>query len=142
MRFFNWNKEYLLFLCVDLQKQIEYWVATSEDDLITVDALFEKERYLHCLFFLHLSLEKALKALVVKATENHPPKTHKLSRLAKLAEIEITIEQKIFFSLLMDYQISGRYPEYQPDTPSAIEMSDIIKKAKEEIKWLKKKLEK
>jgi HEPN domain-containing protein len=42
---------------------IEYWLKTSEDDWITVKSFFQSGRYIHCLFFAHLSIEKICKAL-------------------------------------------------------------------------------
>lgn len=39
-------------------ENIEYWLASSKDDLDTAEKLFASEKYHHCLFFVHLALEK------------------------------------------------------------------------------------
>lgn len=41
---------------------VDYWKASSKDDLDTADQLFTSKKYHHSLFFVHLSLEKILKA--------------------------------------------------------------------------------
>ena len=45
------------------EQHIAHWLKTSEDDELTMHALFETGRYTHCLFFGHLYLEKICKAL-------------------------------------------------------------------------------
>lgn len=40
---------------MDIQKQIEYWIKTAEDDLVTAKLLVQNERFLHGLFFCHLN---------------------------------------------------------------------------------------
>ena len=66
---------------MDIQKQIEYWIKTAEDDLVSAGLLIQNERYLHGLFFCHLCIEKSIKAHVVKETNQIPPKLHNLSFL-------------------------------------------------------------
>ena len=33
------------------QQYVDYWVETSENDWVTVEALFAAKRYFHCLFW-------------------------------------------------------------------------------------------
>jgi HEPN domain-containing protein len=59
------------------EQYIDYWVDTAHNDWITVEAMFAAKRYLHCLFWAHLTLEKLAKAHWVKThQENVPPKVH------------------------------------------------------------------
>ena len=44
------------------REHIDYWVRTATEDWITVEALFTTRRYMHCLFWSHLTLEKLAKA--------------------------------------------------------------------------------
>ena len=44
------------------KEHIEYWIKTSQDDWETVESLLNSKRYLHCLYFSHLVLEKICKA--------------------------------------------------------------------------------
>jgi HEPN domain-containing protein len=67
-------------------------------DLETGKGLLEIKRFPYALFFGHLALEKALKALVVKTTRAHAPYTHSLMLLAKMTNIEwpeSIIDQKV-----------------------------------------------
>ena len=54
------------------------WLSQSEYDLDTAQAMLDSGRYIYAVFMCHLAVEKALKALVVKRTENAPPRTHNL----------------------------------------------------------------
>lgn len=59
----------------------------------------------------HLSLEKILKAVVVKATKEFPPKSHNLLRLTELGKIELGHELIELFEELNRFQLSARYPD-------------------------------
>lgn len=59
----------MCYLCIEKnvcimtkQEYIDYWVNTAAEDWITVEVLFETKRYMHCLFWSHLVLEKLAKA--------------------------------------------------------------------------------
>jgi HEPN domain-containing protein len=67
---------------MDIKQQLTYWTASSEEDFAAAQSLLEKGHLRHCLFFAHLALEKMLKAHVVVATKNIPPKIHDLVRLS------------------------------------------------------------
>ncbi len=72
------------------------------------DLIFTNAKPLHGLFFVHLSLEKWLKALVCKTTNDIPPKIHDLLRLAELGDVDLTGEQKNFLGKLNLYNLAGR----------------------------------
>ena len=61
---------------INVKKQILYWETGAEEELLNGRIMVENNRFLTSLFFCHLCLEKILKALVVKKTEQHPPRTH------------------------------------------------------------------
>jgi HEPN domain-containing protein len=95
------------------EQYIDYWIETSNNDWVTVEAMFVAGRYLHCLFWAHLVLEKLAKALWVKNhTENIPPKVHNIVWLIEEALVEITSEDKIFLEVFNRFQLSTRYPDY------------------------------
>lgn len=73
----------------DVNKTIKYWLESAAYDLETRKSLLEIKRFPYALFFGHLAIEKALKALVVKTTKEHAPYTHSLPLLAKKTGIEI-----------------------------------------------------
>ena len=103
---------------IDVNKQIRYWVNGSVEDLITAEWLVKGKRFKESLFFCHLSLEKILKALLVKKTEDIPPRTHDLFILLKRSEIKFDEKDLEFMGILMRYQLEGRYPGNTIDNPS------------------------
>ena len=108
---------------MNIAKQIEYWQDSSEEDIETAHILIEKKRFLHGLFFCHLAVEKALKALFVGIKKELAPKTHNLIYLSTQCDLNLSDEQQEFLAILMKYQISGRYPDshgHQLDYATAI----------------------
>jgi len=82
------------------QQHIDYWVDTSENDWVTVDALYTTKRYLHCLFWAHLVLEKLAKAHWVKNhEENIPPKVHNVVWLLEESGVEMLPEDMMFLEV-------------------------------------------
>jgi len=56
--------------------------------------IFLKKNYSYALFFGHLAVEKIIKAILVKNTNQQGPRSHNLLRLAQEANIKTTEEQK------------------------------------------------
>ncbi|MCL2328937.1 MAG: HEPN domain-containing protein [Bacteroidetes bacterium] len=95
------------------QQYIDYWVSTAENDWVTVDVLFERKRYSHCLFWAHLVLEKIAKAHWVKNhEENIPPKVHNIVWLLEESEVKMPLEDITFLEIFNRFQLSTRYPDY------------------------------
>jgi HEPN domain-containing protein len=92
---------------------IEYWISTAENDWLTVESLFLAKRYLHCLFWAHLALEKIAKAHWVKNhEENIPPKVHNIVWLLEESGVDISDDNKMFLEVFNRFQLSTRYPDY------------------------------
>ncbi|MGD2090993.1 MAG: HEPN domain-containing protein [Candidatus Aminicenantes bacterium] len=127
-------------LMIDIEKQIEFWVEGAEAALDTARILIKKKKHLHGLFFCHLTIEKIIKAHVVRETSQIPPKSHNLFRLLENTGIEVTEEDAEFFGILMKYQLEGRYPDYNPQIPEKRKVKEYFQKTKEMLLWLKKKL--
>lgn len=85
-------------------------MAALEDWDVASD-LLEKNRIRHGLFIAHLALEKALKALVCKATKDLAPRIHNLARLAELAQLNLRPEQLDILAEMNAFNIEGRYPD-------------------------------
>lgn len=125
---------------MDKQDHIKYWVDSAENDWITVESLNENGRFVHALFFAHLALEKLCKAHWVKDNpEGYPPKTHNLVYLISQTSLNIIQSQKDFLLLMNDFQLEGRYPDYQQkifricDSKKTNEILNEVKKIKS---WL------
>ncbi|MBI4691824.1 MAG: HEPN domain-containing protein [Candidatus Terrybacteria bacterium] len=95
----------------DFQKNIKYWLDGSKRDLQVAENLFKSKYYPQCLFFCHLSLEKFLKALVIKTTKDYPPFIHDLRRLAEIANIKLDSRQKQILDKISTFNIAGRYAD-------------------------------
>jgi HEPN domain-containing protein len=92
---------------INIDKQIDYWYTNAFDDLESAKLLIANKRYLHGLFFCHLVIEKAIKAIVVKQTKEIAPRSHNLLYLAEMAKIDFIEEDEIFLGILMKYQLQG-----------------------------------
>lgn len=96
---------------LQLEKNIKQWISGADKDLEVAESLLKSKHYPQCLFFCHLSIEKLLKALIVKETKNHPPFIHDLRRLAEIAEIKLDIKQKLILDKISTFNIAGRYAD-------------------------------
>lgn len=96
---------------MNINEQIKYWVTVSENDIPVMEHLFESGDYSYSLFIGHLVLEKILKAHFVKNSEESPPRTHDLFKLANQSSLEFSEEQLKFLISVNTFNIEARYPE-------------------------------
>ena len=125
---------------INIPKQIEYWVKSAEEDFEVGSNLINTGKTRHGLFFIHLAVEKILKACVCKNKNETPPKIHNLLRLADIAGIKLENEQEQLLTEINEFNLEGRYPlDYfmQLEKSTAIE---YIKKAQEVMECFKPKL--
>ncbi len=125
---------------VDVQKQIDYWQTSSNEDFAAAESLLEKGHLRHCLFFAHLAIEKMLKAHVTRQTKDVPPRIHNLVRLAEIANIKLDSERVEFLREFGIYQLEGRYPDSEQVSVDSDIVRDEISRAKEMLIWLKTQL--
>lgn len=91
---------------------LSYWRRGAAEDLKTAEALFRSKRYVPCLFFCHLMLEKILKALVVKKTGGPAPYWHHLPRLAEESGATFASQQLDLLANINVFNIQARYNDY------------------------------
>jgi HEPN domain-containing protein len=125
---------------MDVDRQVEYWTAGSAEDLAAAESLLEKGHLRHGLFFAHLALEKMLKAHVVRATREVPPRIHNLVRLAQLAGLEPDHEQEQFLRRFDAHQLEGCYPDSQQMEIDPARARQQFQQATETAQWLKAQL--
>ena len=128
-----------------LDKITKYWLAHSDYDLKTAEAMHTSRRYLYVAFMCQQATEKLLKAIITTLSSETPPKTHNLTRLAELANLidELGLDQKEFLAVLSPFCIEARYADYQEKMSKLADSKlakDCLAKTKELIKWLKKKI--
>jgi len=89
----------------------EKWADQARYDLDTARAMLDAGRYLYVLFCCQQAAEKMLKAVIVKRTNEFPPRLHNLMRLAEVGSIEVAESMAEFLRELSAYYIQTRYPE-------------------------------
>lgn len=123
-----------------MKQDVKYWVDLSKYDIDTAKAMLESGRYLYVLFTCQQSIEKMLKALIVKNTKSFPPKIHDLVKLINIAKIDIEIEQKEFLAKLNYYYLETRYPRELSEISKQIKKNtaaNFYNNTKKILKWLK-----
>jgi HEPN domain-containing protein len=131
----------LHFTCYDVQKgldcvngieqQVLYWLRSSRQDLRVADLLLKQHKNRHGLFFLHLAMEKLLKALVCQKTRQPAPRIHSLPSLAQRAAVQMSADQFEFLAAFDRFNIAGRYPDdliRMPRNPQALKLVHTLKK--------------
>ena len=123
-----------------MKQDVKYWVDLSKYDIDTAKAMLESGRYLYVLFTCQQSIEKMLKALIVKNTKSFPPKIHDLVKLINIAKIDIETEQKEFLAKLNYYYLETRYPRELSEISKQIKKDTAVNfynNTKKTLKWLK-----
>ena len=117
------------------QDHIDYWLKTSEDDWRRFEFCANNKDYVFALFCLHLCIEKLTKALWVKDHKgNFPPKIHNLLALVERSSLNPDKTQYEFLDSLNQFQLEGRYPDYQGKIHKIATLTlvnEFSKKAKE-----------
>lgn len=126
---------------INIQKQIEYWRNSAWEDWHVSCELIERNRIRHGLFFVHLALEKILKAHVCRKTDDIAPPIHNLIRLAEKAGLQLTEEQANLLAEATEFNIEGRYPELLLPVLTLQEANNFTIRAEEVFKWLTRLLE-
>ena len=95
------------------QDALKNWKESSADALDTAEKLFTDKKYHHSLFFLHLAIEKLLKALHQKNISEPAPPIHNLVRLAELSKLGLAEETEKELKEISSFNVSARYDDYK-----------------------------
>ncbi len=125
---------------VNIEKHIEHWRKGSDEDFEVANQLINSNKIRHGLFFLHLSLEKILKAFICLHSNDIAPRLHNLVRLSELSGIAFEEKDTNFLSEMNPFNIEGRYPELWGAIPSEKEAEELLAQTEEVLKWLKNQL--
>ncbi len=99
----------------NIQRVIDYWMNSSDQNYRTMKNLFKSKDYDWCLFIGHLVLEKLLKAHYVKSNKKHPLFIHDLLRLTAKANLNPPEEQKDWLDEITTFNLNVRYDNYKQD---------------------------
>jgi HEPN domain-containing protein len=119
---------------------IQYWKSGSKDDLESAVSIFSKaERYPASLFFLHLAIEKALKAALVKKNQTHAPFTHNLLSLIEKLGWHADEEWLTLAAEINEFNTESRYPdqklEFQKKATKAF-AKGYLERGKDFLLWI------
>ena len=100
---------------IDIDKIIEHYKKSSEEDFNTMLNLYNSKSYNWSLFIGHIVLEKLIKALYVKINSEHAPYSHNLYRLAEKCKIEIPLEISDWLDEITSFNINARYNDFKKE---------------------------
>lgn len=131
----------LLRYTASMKSTVLYWKQSAERDWKTAQDLWRTKHYDACLFFCHLTLEKALKFLATLASKKPAPYTHNLEKLAALAGLKFPEKRLEQLRLISTFNIAGRYQDEKSDfhkRATKTYCSRWLKTTEEIYLWLKK----
>ena len=96
------------------EQHIDFWMNTAEEDWTTVGVLFAMDRYLHCLFWAHLMLEKLAKAIWVKKHDGNemPPAVNRIVQLLEESGVDLGQDKMEFLASFNEFQLSNQNPDF------------------------------
>lgn len=124
----------------DIERVVKHWIESSDKDFKTMLDLVATKNNHWALFIGHLVIEKLLKALFVKNTNEFPPMIHDLRRICEKAGVDPELENKIILDSISRFNINARYDDYKQSfyqlcTDSFTE--EWVEKIKECRLWIK-----
>lgn len=112
-------------------KLVLYWLKSARLDLESAKEIANNtNRYTSALFFLHLAIEKSLKAKFVALYSEYAPYSHNLLHLASKIPLNWSEQQAVLASEINEFNLESRYPD---------DLFSLEKKASKEfcLKYLK-----
>jgi HEPN domain-containing protein len=96
---------------VDNIDKHEEWYFQSDYDLETAVDMLKSGRMVYCIFMCHLSIEKALKGLLIKRTGEFPSKSHSLLFFVEKLGLKLNDSDYEFLFMLNKISVPTRYPD-------------------------------
>ncbi len=122
-------------------KNIEkYWKESADEALGAANDLFKSGRYSYAMFFLHLAVEKMLKALHVNRNKAEPPFGHNLQNLAvKIDGITVSAATRGLLAQITTFNTAARYDDHKKHFQKLCTKEfakNYLKQGKELMAWL------
>jgi HEPN domain-containing protein len=121
---------------INIEKQVAHWHNGAHEEWTVAVDIMDHGHVRHGLFFAHLALEKALKALVCLKTRALAPRTHNLVYLAEQASLSLDADRLNLLAKMNLFSMASRYPEALSPMPEPQEAKDLMKQAEEVFTWL------
>ncbi len=123
------------------QTIVDYWKKTAQEDVKTAEALLGTKRYLPCLFFCHLFLEKIAKGLYIANKDDSPPYSHDVIKILNQADLSVPTDIADAIHEINRFNIQARYDDYKFSLykeATQLFTKAWFEKAKEIYVWLEK----
>jgi HEPN domain-containing protein len=120
-----------------MREEVKSWWNLALDDLDKADILYRNKKYDGAAFYCQQSVEKALKALLLKKVKKIR-KIHDLVALGIDAELPENLLNAVK-ELTMAY-IYSRYPDVKQEMNLKEKTTHLLKISKEVLEWVKEKL--
>lgn len=121
---------------MNVEKQVAHWLKSAKEDWEVADQLLQSGKIRHGLFFVHLTVEKTMKAVYTKRLTQVPPKIHRLEKLALMCGLNLTAEQIQVMGNINTYNLEGRYQDEEADEIDEQSAKELQGKANEVYQWL------
>ncbi|MFN8256101.1 MAG: HEPN domain-containing protein [Bacteroidales bacterium] len=122
------------------REKYKEWYFQSDYDLETAVDMLKSGRNVYCIFMCHLSLEKALKGLLIRKTGEFPTKSHSLIYFVEKLELKLNDSFYEFIFMLNKISVPTRYPDDLRKLFAAFNKdrtSSILNQTKEVQLWIK-----
>ena len=121
-----------------------YWLESSNEDFDTAETLFKNNKFSPSMFFLHLAIEKNLKALFIHKNKKEPPFGHNLTTIAsKIKDVNFDKTKLKEFAIISTFNIQTRYNDYRRDFHNICDKNfadKYLSIGKDLILWLKSQM--
>ncbi|MGV8123284.1 MAG: HEPN domain-containing protein [Candidatus Xenobiia bacterium LiM19] len=97
---------------------IQPWIEAAGDDLEAARDLYQSGRWSYVCFLCHQTLEKLLKALVMKSSSNPAPPSHNLGYLMSQSGTTFPPEIETAILRVSPHYMNSRYPDSAGGRPS------------------------
>lgn len=118
---------------------IKSWIKSANEDFLDAEILFKGKSYKSAAWHLHQSIEKLLKAILLK-NGKQIRKIHDLISLFEDVKLKLPQELKDLLEELNFHYLPPRYPDILPQLSkiyTRVNINQLIRKTKSLIKWLK-----
>lgn len=124
-----------------MSEEFNLWLTKAKESLDDAVASLSNHRYSLTAFCCQQSLEKLLKAAIIKLKNQRPRKIHDLLPLLRESGLKITEEKVTEITKISKFYFLVRYPDLNKKffaTPKVAQTT--LEKTKEIFSWIEKKL--
>lgn len=108
----------------------------AKEDLEVAEEMLARKSNGFVLFLAHAAVQKTLAIIICKETQKMPPWRGDVTKLAGLANVKLTKEQRELCKVLNFYHKEGLYLGLQYPEPSKKEARELLSRAKELVSSL------